>query len=153
LIERAVVIEVAGEVEHPGIYRFEKPVSVERIISEAGARGCVFEDSGKKPDLTSGSLLMFRRGGAGCIDIAIRRMDAAALIAHRLPIDLNKANGETLELLPGIGPVLAGRIVAWREGRGEFKKEEDLLQVRGIGPRTLGRIRSQLTIADQAPEE
>ncbi len=146
-IEKALILEVAGDVEHPGIYRFDGPVSIERIIIEAGARECGIEDKGKYPVPASGSRWVFQREPTGCLDIEIGRMSAAALISHRLPIDINKARAEAFELLPGIGPVLAGRIVARREESGGFEKEEELLQVRGIGPRTLERIRSRIAVA------
>ena len=153
LIERALILEVAGDVEHPGIYRFDGPVSVERLIKEAGARGCGLEDKGKYPVPASGSRWVFQRETTGCFDIEMGRMSAAALISHRLPIDINKARAEAFELLPGIGPVLAGRIVARREESGGFEKEEDLLQVRGIGPRTLERIRGRIAVARSGLED
>lgn len=49
-------------------------------------------------------------------------------------LNLNTATEEELEDLPGIGPVLAGRIVAWREENGGFTSEEDVMDVKGIGP-------------------
>lgn len=150
-IESALILEVAGDVDHPGIYRFDGPISVERLIEEAGARAGEIEDKGKYPVPTTGSRWVFQRESTGCLDIVMGRMSAAALMAHRLPIDINKARAEAFELLPGIGPVLAGRIVARREKRGGFEKEEDLLQVRGIGPRTLERIRSRIAIAAPDP--
>lgn len=57
-------------------------------------------------------------------------------------IDLNRAGAEELQILPGIGPALAGRILEHRQREGPFREPEDLLKVRGIGPATLERIRS-----------
>jgi competence protein ComEA len=45
-----------------------------------------------------------------------------------------------LDSLPGIGPVLAGRIVAWREEHGRFRSLEELADVEGIGPALLERL-------------
>ena len=56
-------------------------------------------------------------------------------------LDLNAADAGTLLALPGIGPTLAGRIVAYREAQGPFQASADLLQVPGMGPRRWVRIR------------
>src|SRR5690349_23771445 len=48
-------------------------------------------------------------------------------------LDLNRATPAELDALPGIGPVLAKRVVEWREAHGPFRAVEDLEQVPGIG--------------------
>lgn len=52
---------------------------------------------------------------------------------------LSTAPPESLDLLPGIGPVLAARILEARETRGAFATWDDVLDVKGIGPRTIAR--------------
>ncbi len=54
--------------------------------------------------------------------------------------DLNAAGEAELDRLPGIGPVLAARIVAHRRTHGPFRRPEELLAVPGIGPRLFGRL-------------
>lgn len=61
-------------------------------------------------------------------------------------MNLNRASEGQLQRLPGIGPVLAGRIAAYRTLRGGYARVEDLLEVSGIGPRTLERIRPHLFV-------
>jgi competence protein ComEA len=51
-------------------------------------------------------------------------------------LDLNAATATQLEELPGVGPVLAARIVAWREENGRFTSTDELREVSGIGPKT-----------------
>jgi len=60
--------------------------------------------------------------------------------APAAPLDLNHAGPADLTRLPGIGPVLAARIVEARRVRGGFTRTEDLLAVRGIGPRLYQRL-------------
>ena len=62
-------------------------------------------------------------------------------------LELDRAAAPEWERLPGIGPSLAARIVADRAERGPFRSPEGLLRVRGIGPRTLERIRPYLAPA------
>lgn len=59
-------------------------------------------------------------------------------------INVNTASVEDLCELPGIGEVKANEIVKYRENRGPFKVHEDLLQVPGIGPKTLERISNMI---------
>ena len=65
----------------------------------------------------------------------------------RAPVDVNRADPEDLRRLPGIGPVLAARIVGTRGVR-PFRSVEDLRRVPGIGPKTLGRLRPFVVVGD-----
>lgn len=60
-------------------------------------------------------------------------------------VSLNRADETVLQTLPGVGPALARRIVEAREKR-LFTRVDDLLEVRGIGPATLERIRPRVTL-------
>ena len=62
------------------------------------------------------------------------------------PVDINTADRQTLELLPSIGPVLAERILAYRQENGAFTSVEQLLQIKGIGEHTLEEIREFICI-------
>ena len=59
-------------------------------------------------------------------------------------IDLNTADLATLMRLPGVGPVLAERILLDRKEAGPYAKPEDLLRVKGIGPAKLAKLRPHL---------
>lgn len=62
-------------------------------------------------------------------------------------INLNTATAAQLTKLRGIGPAIAGRIVADREANGNFKTVDDLARVKGIGPKVLANIRGGVTVA------
>lgn len=61
-------------------------------------------------------------------------------------IDLNTASAEELASIPGIGQALAGRIVELRDKEGPFRRVEDLLKVKGIGEKSLERLRPYVKI-------
>ena len=63
------------------------------------------------------------------------------------PLDLNRESAATLEVLPGIGPARARAIVAERE-RAPFRSVDEVQRVRGIGPRTVERLRGLVVVAD-----
>ncbi len=64
------------------------------------------------------------------------------------PIDVNRASAAELVALPGVGPVTARRIVAFRQEQGRFARAEDLTKVPGIGPKTFARIAALVTVRE-----
>lgn len=69
------------------------------------------------------------------------------------PIDINTADEETLTLLPGIGPVIAQRIVAYRTEHGMFRSVDELLNVKGIGPARFERLVGLVTVRLPASDD
>ncbi len=65
----------------------------------------------------------------------------------QLLLDLNQASAEELEGLPGIGAVLAQRVIAFRTSAGGFRTIEDLREVKGIGSKKFDRIKSFVTVS------
>lgn len=61
-------------------------------------------------------------------------------------VSINKAGNEELQLVRGIGPALAERIIQYREEHGPFRKVEDLANVRGIGEAKFQKIKDQISI-------
>jgi competence protein ComEA len=61
-------------------------------------------------------------------------------------VDLNSATEEQLDGLPGVGPVTAAAIVAWRTANGSFANVDQLAEVDGIGPARLEKLRAQVHV-------
>lgn len=68
------------------------------------------------------------------------------------PVNLNTATSEELQLVPGIGPVTADKILQMRKSYGAFKSVDDLRAVRGIGPKRLEKMRKYLTVGKAASQ-
>jgi len=66
--------------------------------------------------------------------------------SHRGLLDLNRATGEDLDALPGVGPKLVERIMEYRQSVGVFHTLEELRAVKGIGKKTFERIRPLVTV-------
>ena len=64
------------------------------------------------------------------------------------PVDLNSATVEELTSLPGIGKIMAERIVAFRNEHGPFTRVEDLLKIKGIGEKSFGKLRDRVKVSD-----
>ena len=73
-------------------------------------------------------------------------------VLEKKSININTADIKELEKLPRIGPATAKKILDLRKEKGGFKKKEDLLEVKGIGPKTLEKIRPFIILTEDSPE-
>lgn len=126
-----VTVHVAGAVRQPGVVILALGARVADAIAAAG---------GPRPDANLDGLNLAAHvedGERVLVPAAGGGADAVVLGADPDPrVDLNAATARELEALPGIGPVLAQRIVSWREQHGPFREPGDLRAVPGIGERT-----------------
>lgn len=135
-----VVVHVVGHVAQPGIVELPQGSRVSDALTAAGGPS-------SSADLAALNLARVLVDGEQVAVSAVGEpapatapgpvADAAAGAG---PLDLNTADAAALDALPGIGPVLAGRIVAWREEHGRFRSLEELAEVEGIGPALVERL-------------
>lgn len=64
------------------------------------------------------------------------------------PVNINTATSEELQQVPGIGPATAQKILQMRKSYGPFKSVDDLLAIRGLGEKRLGKMRKYLTVGN-----
>lgn len=90
-------------------------------------------------------LFSYSRLDDNSLRLSVKIAETDARYAPIIKVDLNLSPADSLELLPGIGPVLARRIVAMRDSI-PFTKPEDLLRVNGIGYATYEKIKSYIEV-------
>jgi len=124
-----ITASVEGAVAHPGAYGLPWGARVADLVDAAGGvlPGAARELVALAAPLTDGEVVQVPRA----------RTDDGDPRLH-----LNEADADALARLPGIGPALAERIVAARP----FATVDDLLRVRGIGPKTLAALRSKVRL-------
>ena len=82
-------------------------------------------------------------------DTLVRELPAPEPEPEEAPrLELNRATQAELETLPGIGQVLAERIIAWRSANGPFVSIEQIMDVEGIGEKKLDEIRDSIYVED-----
>jgi competence protein ComEA len=138
-IEQFLFVHVVGEVAKPGMYQL--PIGA-RLVDAVFAAGGLTEDA----DNASVNLARELADGEQIIVFSISQEGEAAGTTSSGLVSLNRANDKELEELPGIGPALAGRIIAWREANGGFKSVQDLLKVSGIGESLLSGVVDLVTL-------
>jgi competence protein ComEA len=148
--ESPMRVQVGGEVVKPGIYELVKGSRLDDLINMAG--GLTQSADVKRINLSvriedgdyfymPGYDEVVPETAANYISVSI---DSNQTV--NFPIDINEADQEMLEALPGIGPTKAADILAYRDENGPFTSLEDLLNVPGIGPATLEAICDYLLI-------
>ncbi len=142
----ALVVDVRGAVRRPGVRELPAGSRVLDAVRAAGGlrAGRGYGAVNLARLLVDGEqVIVGRRAGSGPAPAGSgpgSGSDPAAVI------DLNSATAEQLEELDGVGEVLAGRIVAWREANGRFTAVEDLIDVEGIGEATLSGLRDSVRV-------
>ena len=160
--EPPLVVHVAGAVRKPGVYRLPAGARVVDALAAAGgpADDAAVDAINLAAPIPDGSRLYVPstaevaaqgqpgdaswqalQAGTGGSSPAAEGSEAVAG-----PVRVNQAGPDELQRLPGIGPVLAERIVAYRQRNGPFTSVEDLLGVSGIGPKLLERIRPYVVV-------
>ena len=129
-----ITVHVAGAVVRPGLVEVASDARVADVV--AAARGATWD-----ADLTAVNLASRVRDGERIVVPVRGGSSASAPGSLEDGIDLNTASEEDLTGLPGVGPVLAGRIVDHRDAHGPFQAVEDLLDVSGIGEAKLATLR------------
>jgi competence protein ComEA len=146
-----ITVHIDGAVVHPGVVTLPAGARLDEAIAAAG---------GLTPDADVSRLFLAARVGDG-ERITIPRQDATAAVgpgsADGTPggsesgvgrLNINTATVAQLEELPGVGKVLAERIVAYREAHGAFTSVDQLTEVEGIGPSLLEKLRPLVTVGE-----
>jgi competence protein ComEA len=139
-----VFVHVSGAVRSPGLYEMPAGSRVADAVDAAGgARGGADLDALNLAEvLTDGTKVHVPAEGEPATVVS----PVAGASPSPAIVNVNSADTVALESIPGIGPTRAAAIIAYREEVGGFVSVDQLLEVPGIGPATLGSIRSYVTV-------
>nr|WP_246314516.1 ComEA family DNA-binding protein [Kineococcus aurantiacus] len=140
-----VVVHVAGRVASAGVVTLAAGSRVADALTAAGgpAPGADLDAVNLAQVLLDGQQVLVPEPGQAVAPQPVPGAGAGAAVG---PVDLNTASAADLDALPGVGEVLAGRIVAWREENGPFTSVDDLGEVQGIGPKVLEDLRDRVRV-------
>jgi competence protein ComEA len=161
---REVIVHVAGAVNKPGVLHLSPNDRVDDAIRAAGGAGkdADLEEINLAAKLVDGSQVYIPHKGvatdAGAQQTvgyeggatAASSYSSASAKSHAKAsggvVNLNTATKEELDTLPGVGPATADKIIRYRLDHGGFGSVEELLSVKGIGPKKLAEIRKHVRL-------
>jgi competence protein ComEA len=135
---RAIVVDVVGAVAHPGLYHLPQRSRVADAVARAGGLTRRAERAAVNlaaPVADGQQILVAARGSP------TGAAGAVGSSATANPLSLSSATAEQLDTLPGVGPVTAQKIVAYRQEHGPFTSVEALDAIAGIGPARLADLK------------
>ncbi len=142
-----VVVDVAGKVKHPGIYRLPQGSRAVDAIKAAGGqlKGVALTDINLAEVLTDGQQIIV---GAPALSTASKSKKSGASKGKITSgtININTATVAQFEQLPGIGAVMAARIFAYRTAHGAFASIDDLTKVSGMGKSKFANLKNFVRI-------
>lgn len=157
--KRKIVIHITGQVKNPGLVYLDEGARIADAIKEAGGStkdaaldkvnlAYVLEDGQKiyipnKNEKISEIQYIITDGGENVLKDTGKESNVKGGIKK---VNINSANQEELETLPGVGPALAVRIIEYRNSNGKFEKVEDVQNVKGIGDSKFTNIKEYICI-------
>jgi competence protein ComEA len=147
---------VTGAVESPGVYLLQPGALVQDAVRKAGGPAAAADLVGinlamvvqDQAQIVVPTRFVAATPSASSVFVATTPSAPSIMEGSRYSdlININTADKETLETLPGIGPVLAERIIDYRNEHGAFATVQDLINVKGIGAVTLEKLQPLITV-------
>ena len=135
--QQSITVHVSGAVIRPGVITVGAGARVAGVVAAAGG-------ATRNADLSGVNLAAPVRDGEFVVIPDVFGTEDRSVVGAIDGVDVNTATASELESLPGVGPVLADRIVAYRDSNGSFVTVEDLLDVPGIGEAKLAGMRDDI---------
>ena len=142
-----VVVDVAGEVRRPGVYRMPAGSRVNDAVARAGggSGGANLEAINLAARLTDGQQIVIPARAESPVGVGSGPAGLGTASATSTgPISLGSATAADLDTIEGIGPVTAQKILAFRDQHGGVSSIDELSQIPGIGPATMEALRARL---------
>jgi competence protein ComEA len=141
---RPVVVYVVGRVRRPGIVRLPVGARVVDALTAVGGatQGAALSRINLARIVADGEQIVIPGPG----DAVAVGGDNGGNSSSSALVDLNAATAEQLDQLPGVGPVLAQRILQWRQQHQRFTSVNELGEVPGIGDKLMARLRALVTL-------
>ena len=138
-------MDIGGQVKNPGVYTVKEGTRVFEVIEKAGGltEDAFIEQINQAEAVTDGQKIVIpssEDAQQSLMPQTASGKDSSGLV------NINSADSETLQEIPGVGPATAEKIIAYRTENGRFSSIEDLKNVSGIGDKTFEKMKDKITV-------
>ena len=140
-----IYVDIGGQVKNPGVYTVKEGTRLFEVIEKAGGltEDAFIEQVNQAEAVTDGQKIVIPS-----------EEDVQQSLPPQTPsgkdgsglVNINAADSQTLQEIPGVGPATAEKIIAYRTENGRFSSIEDLKNVSGIGDKTFEKMKDKITV-------
>lgn len=145
-----IYVDIGGEVKNPGVYAVAEGTRLFVVIEKAGgltARASTAQINQAEVVADGQKVVIPMIGEEGeLFGTSTAETAAPAGKDSQGRININTADSDTLQEIPGVGPATAEKIIAYREENGKFSQIEEIQNVNGIGNKTFEKMKDKITV-------
>jgi len=158
-VSASIFVDIGGEVNSPGVYQVEEGTRLFQLVDEAGGlKDTADTDSINQAEIVSDgqkiiigskdpdSIYYTGINDDGKSSGLYTGQSAVIESENGFIVNINIAESDDLQLIPGVGPSTAQKIIDYREQQGKFKSKEDIKNVSGIGEKTYENMKDYITV-------
>lgn len=140
-----IYVDIGGQVKNPGVYTVKEGTRVFEVIEKAGGltEDASIEQINQAEAVTDGQKIVIP--SSEDVQQSLMPQTASGKDSSGL-VNINSADSQTLQEIPGVGPATAEKIIAYRTENGRFSSIEDLKNVSGIGDKTFEKMKDKITV-------
>lgn len=140
-----IYVDIGGQVKNPGVYTVKEGTRLFEVIEKAGGltEDAFIEQVNQAEAVTDGQKIVIPSDED--VQQSLPPQTALGKDGSGL-VNINSADSQTLQEIPGVGPATAEKIIAYRTENGRFSSIEDLKNVSGIGDKTFEKMKDKITV-------
>lgn len=140
-----IYVDIGGQVKNPGVYTVKEGTRLFEVIEKAGGltEDAFIDQVNRAEVVTDGQKIVIP--SAGDVQQSLPQQTSSGKNVSGL-VNINSADSQTLQEIPGVGPATAEKIIAYRTENGRFSSIEDLKNVSGIGDKTFEKMKDKITV-------
>ena len=140
--EDEIYVDISGCVNSPGVYKVKAGTRLFQVIEKAGGitDDADVETINRAEEVQDGQKIIIYAEGSE----SDKQISGGGEQDGK--ININRADSDQLQEIPGVGPATAQKIIEYRQSSGNFSSIEELMEISGIGEKTFAEMKDHITV-------